>query len=299
MADYLTRPVLFLHKVGICSFSYYVLYNLYYIISFILFIFGLGGLNFFASVPILSGILYCIFSIGYFINSNVLIIILNILFWIFIFWMLIIMFVPFIIVFPIPIFPFFFIIPLKFLMLLLIPPFKTLTDLGTLQLVYRFFARMFSSDFYSNFFNQFLFPSAFDIGDYLYFNTSDIIQEYFNYNSFGNNNDNLFFSNEPPNNQNTVSPDGRTQDMINDGIDTNDNPDDIDKYNEFADTDKYSAAMDKINEDTQLCINMAQKFKLYNSSYIDDVNTDINNATSPYNDCYVKAIKSYLKSVNT
>lgn len=299
MADYLTRPVLFLHKVSICSFTYSVFYNFYYIISLILFILGLGGLNIFATVPILSIILYYIFSIGYFINSTVLIIILNLLFWIFIFWMLIIMFVPFIIAFPIPIFPFVFIIPLKYLMLLLIPPFKTLTDLGTLQLVYRFFARIFNPQFFSNFFKHFLFPSAFDIGDYLYFNTSEIIQENINYNSFNNTDNDLLFSNEPTNNKNTVSTDGRTQDMINDGIDTNDNPDDIDKYNEFSDTDKYSAAMNKITEDTQLCINMAQKFKLYNSSYIDDVTTDINNATSPYNDCYVKAIKSYLKSVNT
>ena len=84
--------------------------------------------------------------------------------------------------------------------------------------------------------------------------------------------------------------------MINDGIETNDNPDDMNKYNQIKDTPKIKNGMQKIKEDTDLCINMSQKFKLYNSSFIDDISTDIDNSISPYNKCYINAIKSYLKT---
>jgi hypothetical protein len=56
------------------------------------------------------------------------------LFWIFCFWMSIIIFVPFFIIIPIPFIPFIVPVPLKMPMLLLIPPFKILTDRGILPL---------------------------------------------------------------------------------------------------------------------------------------------------------------------
>jgi hypothetical protein len=54
--------------------------------------------------------------------------------------------------------------------------------------------------------------------------------------------------------------------------------------------------MKKIEEETNLCVNMRQKFKPYNSSYTSDVQIDADNSFSPYNECYIKAIKSYLKT---
>lgn len=56
------------------------------------------------------------------------------LFWIFCFWIAIIIFVPFFIIIPIPFIPFIVPVPLKIPMLLLIPPFKILTDRGILPL---------------------------------------------------------------------------------------------------------------------------------------------------------------------
>ena len=115
MSDPLKEPIFIMHTIFISCIGYIILYNVYYMKSLWLYFFGIGKLNFFAEIPILSPILRWFFFIIYR----------------FAIYMLIIIFVPFVIIFPIPIFPFVFILPLKPLMLLLIPPFKTLTDLGT------------------------------------------------------------------------------------------------------------------------------------------------------------------------
>ena len=205
---------------------------------------------------------------------------LVLLFWIFVFWMLIIIFVPFIIIFPIPIFPFVFILPLKPLMLLLIPPFKTLTDLGTLPLTYRVLSRLINGEIFYNFVNYFLYPTGSDVANYLYFNVNQIIQEAFGYDIED------YFKPNPMIND----------DDLNINIEENDNPDDIQKYNEYKSIPNIKKGMRKIDEETNLCVNMRQKFKLYNSSYTTEMQTDAENSFSPYNECYTKAIKSYLKT---
>lgn len=300
MSFNLYEPILFLHKVFVVCFGYNISYIFYYFVSYICIFLGLGGLNFFTSIPFISQFLTMFFGFAYFIDNNILVILIVLLSWIFVFWMLIIMFVPTIIIFPIPIIPFVFIIPLKYLMLEFIPPFKILTEFGTLQLFYKIVSRIFNPNFFTNFFKHFLFPSSNDIGNYLYLNTAQIFEELFQYNNnttkdYYYNSDNI---DNIDNNDTTdkMLADGRTPEMINDGIEINDNPDDNDKFNEIKNSNKFSSLMDKIDEDTQLCINMSQKFKLYNSDYMDDLTTDINNSTSPYSKCYSKAISSYLKS---
>ena len=64
-------------------------------------------------------------------------IIFSFLIWIFIFWMIIILFVPEIIIIPIPFIPFIVPIPLKSLILDYVPPFKILTKRGILPLMRR------------------------------------------------------------------------------------------------------------------------------------------------------------------
>jgi hypothetical protein len=54
--------------------------------------------------------------------------------------------------------------------------------------------------------------------------------------------------------------------------------------------------MKRIEEETDLCVNMRKKFKPYNASYTSELQTDADNSISPYNECYIKAIKSYLKT---
>lgn len=294
MSDPLTEPIMILHKIFICALLYFIGYKLYYVMAAYLWSFGLGFLNFLASIPIISPILYWICYGIYRISVYIILISLVVLFWIFNFWMLIIIFVPFVIIFPIPIFPFIFILPLKSLMLALIPPFKTLTDLGTLPLTYKIVSRLFSGELFFNFINYFLYPTGSDISSYLYYNANQIVQETSGYDladyykplpkediddEFKNQNDDYS---------------GKTKDMKN--LETNDDPKDIDTYKQYTNDPSISEGMKKIEEETQICVNVGQKFKPYNSSYSEDVKIDAENSFSPYNECYIKAIKSYLKT---
>ena len=296
MSDPLKEPIFIMHNIFICCVCYIILYNSYYLISGFLWTFGLGRLNFIAEIPLLAQLLWWIFYILYRITIYITLILLVVLFWIFVFWMLIIIFVPFVIIFPIPIFPFIFILPLKSLMLLLIPPFKTLTDLGTLPLTYRISSRLLNGEIFYNFINYFLFPVGNDISNYLYFNVNQIFRDISGYDisdyylpapneeiddEFKNKNDNDNYS-------------GKTKDMKD--LETNDDPKDVDKYKEYTNDPVIKDGMKKIEEETNICVNVGQKFKPYNSTYTDDVQIDADNSFSPYNECYIKAIKSYLKT---
>ena len=283
MSDALTAPVVFLHNVFIICLTYVVCYNLYFIIIAIAWFFGITGLNPFTGIPIIPMGIFIICFILYRFCVYIVLMLLVLLFWIFVFWMLIIIFVPFIIIFPIPIFPFIFILPLKPLMLLLIPPFKTLTDLGTLPLTYRILSRLVNGEIFYNFLNYFLYPSGTDVANYLYFNVNQIIQEAFGYDIED------YFKPNPMN-------DNDNNNDLNLDIEDNDNPDDIQQYDEYKNTPNIKTGMEKIEEETNLCINMKQKFKPYNSSFTDDMQIDAENSFTPYTECYTKAIKSYLKT---
>jgi hypothetical protein len=54
--------------------------------------------------------------------------------------------------------------------------------------------------------------------------------------------------------------------------------------------------MDKIDEDTQICIGLNQDFKPYGASYSSEVSADMGNSINPYSKCYAAAIKSYIKT---
>ena len=294
--DPLTSLVLFLHKVFIFCGSYIFTFNFYIILTIILPIFGIMNLNPFGGIFILSTLAFWIFGLFNLICVHIFTILFILLLWIFIFWMIIIIFVPYIIIFPIPIIPFFFILPLKPILLAL-PPFITLTDTGTLQLVYKILSRFFNYRTFEHFISYFLNPTFIDLKDYFSYNTKQLIDEIFYYLT-GHNFDYYDFLNtvDDNNNNNNNNQDGRTKEMVDDGLETNDNKDDNDKYNEIKNTPKIKGGMEKIQEDTDLCVNMSQKFKLYNSSATDDISTDMDNSISPYKKCYINAIKSYLKT---
>jgi hypothetical protein len=293
MSDPLKEPIFLMHTIFISCISYIFIYNGYYIISLWLHMLGIGKLNFLAEIRILSPILWWFFFILYRLSIYISLILLVVLFWIFCFWMLIIIFVPFVIIFPIPIFPFIFILPLKPLMLLLIPPFKTLTDLGTLPLIYRISSRMISGNIFYDFFDYFLYPVADDVSKYLYFNANQIVYEVSGYDiaDYYLPPSDEYISDEFKNKDDYS---GKTKDMKD--LETNDNPDDINKYNEYKNDPVINEGMKKIEEETKLCVNVRQKFKPYNSSYTDGIQIDAENSLSPYNECYINAIKSYLKT---
>jgi hypothetical protein len=293
MSDPLKEPIFIMHTIFISCIGYIIVYNAYYIISLFLNFFGIGKLNFLAEIRVISPILWWFFFILYRFAIYISLILLVALFWIFCFWMLIIIFVPFVIIFPIPIFPFVFILPLKPLMLLLIPPFKTLTDLGTLPLIYRISSRMISGNIFYDFFDYFLYPVADDVSKYLYFNANQIVYEVSGYDiaDYYLPPSDEYISDEFKNKDDYS---GKTKDMKD--LETNDNPEDINKYNEYKNDPVINEGMKKIEEETKLCVNVRQKFKPYNSSYTDDIQIDGENSLSPYNECYINAIKSYLKT---
>jgi len=293
--DPLTATVLFLHKVFIFCGSYIFLFNFYIFLTIVLPFFGIMNLNPFGGILFFSPLAFWFFGIINVICVHIFFILLTLAFWIFIFWMIIIIFVPFIIIFPIPIIPFIFILPLKPILLAL-PPFITLTETGSLPLMYKIISRFFNYETFNNFFNYFFKPTANDLKEYFSYNAKQLINEIFYYisgNTFDNYN-NIENMNNANNNRNNQ--DGRTDEMIRDGIETNDDKSDIDKYNKVKDSSKIKDGMQKIQEDTDLCLNMSQKFKLYNSSTTEEISTDIDNSISPYNKCYINSIKSYLKS---
>jgi hypothetical protein len=282
MGDPLIDTVFFLHKVFIGCSVYILGYFMYSIYAIFCLLFGFYIIfKIDETIAVTSNF---IFSVLYKIAIFILYCLIVLLLWIFVHWMAIIIFVPLIIVIPIPIFPFVFIIPLKPLMLALIPPFQTLTDTGTLPLIYKLVKRLFNEQVVTNFLNYYLYPSLSDIGDYFYYNVNELLHEI-----LGDNINDYF-------KQDTFKNKNKTEDDPIKDLNTNDNPDDNIKYNEYKENSSIKIGMKRIEEDTNLCIKMRQKFKPYNSTYLKDIETDMDNSFSPYNECYTQAIKSYLKT---
>ena len=103
--------------------------------------------------------------------SYILLIIFFILLHIFGFWMIILLFVPFIIIVPIPIIPFILPIPLKTLLLI---PFQKLTDRGILPLMRRVLLGFVSEDT-----TKHLIASSFDIYGFFYDNLKEMLGDFF------------------------------------------------------------------------------------------------------------------------
>ena len=278
--DPLTNAIMILHYVFIICIGYIILYTIITITFPILRFYGFKND---LKIPLLIIIIIFIAWLIYVISCIISKFLFVVLFWIFIHWLLIIFFVPFIIIFPIPIFPFIFILPLQPLMLELIPPFKVLTNTGTLPTMLKISKRLFSNEFMTNTLNYFIYPTVNDLNTYFYSNIRQMISDIFYY-------DIQSVYNIPPEKCRTSN-----EDIIN-SVKPDDNINDEKTYNEYKEMSSIQRSMNKIEEDTNLCVSMHHKFKEYNSSYLSDVSTDFENAVSPYNSCYTGAIKSYLKT---
>lgn len=280
--DPLTETVVKLHYVFLFCILYVIIYKFFGIYLSALFKF-IGFKKIITYVPLLYDFISFILWFIYIICGICSVFLFVVLFWIFIHWLLILIFVPFIIIFPIPIFPFIFILPLKPLMLELIPPFKVLTNTGTLPTMLKISRRVISDETFSNTFNYFFKPTMNDLNIYFYNNIRQMISDIFYY-------DIQDMYTPTPEKCKTSKTD------IIDSIESNDNPDDIDTYNEYNENKIIATTRKKIEEDTELCTDMHTKFKEYNSSYLGDISTDIENSFTPYNSCYIGAIKSYIKT---
>ena len=278
--DELTETIIKLHYVYIACTGYVIIYIL---LSLIYPAFFIIGFNIDIKTLNITGILKLIFWLLYILSGFVSVVLFVILFWIFIHWLIIIIFVPIIIIFPIPIFPFIFILPLQPLMLELIPPFKVLTNTGTLPTMLTISKRLLSDKLISNTLNYFFKPTVDDLRKYFYLNIKNLISDIFYYDI-----ENVY--NIPPEKCKTSK-----KDIIN-SIKTDDNIKDENTYNNYKEISSVQKSMNNISEDTELCISMHHKFKEYNASYMSDIAVDAENSYSPFNTCYTGAIKSYLKT---
>ncbi len=282
--DPLSSAVVFLHQVLIVCIVIVLIFYFLQFIWLIAYPIGATDMNPFTNIQGLSISLYYFAWIVVKICEIIICILVVLLFWVFVFWLLIIIFVPFIIIFPIPIIPFFFIIPLKPLLLLLIPPFKVLTDIGTLPLLLKICTRLINPQIFTNTLNYLFYPTINDIGNYFKTHITNTIN-----NIIGKDIENLF---------NTSEETFDNEQITNNEL-MNDDKEDVKKYNEFKEKPNIKSSMKTIEEETEMCIKLNQNFKPYNSSYIGDIITDIDNSFNPYNKCYTNAIKSYLKTSTT
>ena len=165
--DPLTSAVVFIHQIFIICIVAILAFALSHVIWAIAEPTGTKNINPLNKVTLVSGSVYSI-SWGIVKICEVLAcIILVFLLWIFVFWMIIKIIVPYIIIFPIPIIPFIFIIPLKPILLEFIPPFKVLTEIGTLPLMLRILTTLINPQIFTNTINYLFFPTAKDVGSYL------------------------------------------------------------------------------------------------------------------------------------
>jgi hypothetical protein len=226
-----------------------------------------------------------------FIAGQIIRIQLCALMWIFVFWMIIKRFVPILVIYPIPIFPFIFILPLQIMMLEFIPPFKVLTDLGTLPLLYRLITRIIDPHVFDNFIKNYIYVNMMDVGDYLFYHVRNLGKQYA-YDLYNNNESNLpQVDNNSKEGEERVKKDNENISKISD-----DDEKGRRKYEEYKENDSVKATMTKIDEDTQICVGLNQQFKQYGASYASEVGADIGNSFNPYSKCYTAAIKSYIKT---
>lgn len=194
--------------------------------------------------------------------------------WIFTFWMGIIMFVPYVIIIPIPIIPFIIPIPLKTVILEFVPPFKILTDRGILpfmrKIIFRF---LYSEDIIKD---RFKF-ALFDTYNFLYDEIKLILGDIFK---------NVMPKQEPQN----ISK-GIQDDEYEVTIETDE--DSTEEKAEEQKTTENKNIQDLINEELQVCLKSKQGFISSDMSSIEALYSNMGNMNN-YADCYATSIKAYI-----
>lgn len=259
----------------------FIFWSLVILIRVWLFVFGITGVeeriiksveerDIFAYVLLIIPILM-------FIATIYLNLILYLLIWIFIFWMIIILFVPEIILIPIPFIPFIIPVPLKRPILEYVPPFKALTDRGILPLMRRVIFRIFGEENLKNKFNL----TITDIYGFLFEELKKILERIL----LNNQSSNL----QDPGNQNL------NKDIQDDEYKVKT----IDDYNKETDPaynnyeyKENQEVMDLINEELELCLISKKSFETPDNNNLLQSVSDMNN----YFECYSKSIKSYIDS---
>lgn len=244
--------------------------NIYIFIVFLFNNFGIHGILFdlqFFGTDILSYIYRYLLLFG----NIFLCVVLSLLSWIFVFWMIILLFIPSIIIIPIPMIPFIIPIPLQNIMLNMIPPFKALTERGILPWCLRIVYIFFSADSLKTKFSKSFTETYGLLYDDIKKILGEILQEPKHEVISENNND----INKLP------------------SIDDNTNNKEI--ANKLINNDSYGdkkQVMELIEDELNLCFANKQSFKVPNANNILTSADDLNN----YSECYAISAKSYLLS---
>ena len=260
---------------------FWFFYNLYIVILFIAGFFGLYGILF-DYENFLSDAISVILKRVLFVATLYLWIIFSILIWIFIFWMIIIIFVPYFIIVPIPFIPFFIPVPLKNPMLEYIPPFKLLTNRGILPLMRRIvFSIILSEKSLKNKFSQ----TFHEIFVFLYEELKVILTDFFKVINFEP------VLNKPEDNQ-IISKGVQDDKYKIETVDTNNEKNNYD-YEKEDNNKKYLRAQELIKEELDICLKTKKQFTTPDMDSITSAYSnakDINN----YFECYSQSIKSYI-----
>lgn len=258
----------------IMVFFYWLTHNFYIFIVFVMNIGGITGILFdfeFAGSDWLHyGMLWILFFAGIFLW-----LVFSVLSWIFVFWMSIIMFVPFVLIIPIPIIPFIIPIPLKLVILEYVPPFKLLTDRGVLpyirKVIFRF---LFSEDKIKKKFTNTLE----DTYGFLYEELKIILGDLFK---------NVMTEPEPVVISKDLQDDDHTIDISKEGQEET-------KTQKEADASPENRRIQElIDEELKVCLRTKQSFTLSDTSSVGSLYSSMPSMDA-YSTCYASSIKSYI-----
>lgn len=194
--------------------------------------------------------------------------VLSLLSWIFVFWMIILIFVPFIVPIFIPFIPFIIPIPLKFLMLYFIPPFRILTERGILPLCLRLLLIFVSTDAINTKFSR-AFKETYG---FFYDDAKKILGDF------------------AQNTETSISQYNDDTDKIPSVDNGNNNKEEAKKIIKNDEKGKNKEVMDLIEEELQLCLKSKQSFTTPDTKKSFSSVTDVNK----YSECYAISVKSYL-----
>jgi len=254
-------------------FFYWFSHNLYNLIIFVAGLFGIHGIlldfEFLGSDLCAGGMMWVLYGASIFLWF-----VSGIFLWIFIFWMIIIIFVPHVIIIPIPIIPFVIPIPLKMVILENVPPFKLLTNRGILPFIRKIIFRfLFSEETIKNKFKS----TFFDTYGFLYDEFKLILGDLLN---------RVIAKPEPI----IISKDIQDDEY---GIEIEQ---DEDNSKETADKEKSTEnkkIQELINEELEVCLKSKQSFISSDLSDIEALYANIGNINN-YADCYSTSIKAYI-----
>jgi len=196
--------------------------------------------------------------------------VLSLLGWIFVFWMIILIFVPFIVPIFIPFIPFIIPIPLKFLMLYFIPPFRILTERGILPLCLRLLLIFVSTDAIKTKFSR-AFKETYG---FFYDDAKNIVGDL------------------AQNPETSISQYNNDTDKIPSVDNENNNKEEAKKLMKNDEMGRNKEVMDLIDEELQLCLKSKQTFTTPDTNKSLTSASDMNN----YLQCYSQSATAYFKN---